>query len=75
MAEQVMDLWPQIEAVPVRTPVAILKQQAAMLGKHTNNLLEGRVATEAHPAGFLHRFRIRAPTLNYASNCSRSAMT
>ncbi len=65
MAEQAMDLWPQIEAVVVRTPGTILKQQAALLGKHTKNLLEGRVLTQGRASGFIHHFMIDAPTLDY----------
>src|SRR5580658_4114730 len=66
MAEQALDLWPQIEAVDVRTPGTILKQQAALLGKHTKNLLEGRVVTQGRATGFIHHFVIDAPTLNYS---------
>jgi hypothetical protein len=66
MAEQAMDLWPQIEAVDVRTPGTILKQQAALLGKHTKNLLEGRVLTQGRAGLFIHHFMIDAPTLNYS---------
>jgi hypothetical protein len=65
MADQALDLWPQIESVNVRTPGTILKQQAALLGKHTKNLIEGRVATRAHSGGFLHSFLIDVPTLDY----------
>ena len=66
MADQALDLWPQLDTVNVQTPVSILKQQGMLLGKHTKNLLEGRVFTHPHPSGFLLRFEIYAPTLNYA---------
>jgi hypothetical protein len=65
MAEQALDLWPEIEPVSIRTPGTILKQQAALLGKHTKNLLEGRVITQGRASGFVHRFIIAAPTLDY----------
>jgi hypothetical protein len=65
MAEEVLDLWPPIDTAGIRAPVIILKQQAALLGKHTKNLLEGRVDTILHQDGLLHRFSIYAPTLNY----------
>src|SRR5580658_4806026 len=66
MADQVTDLWPQIEAVNVRTPGTILKQQAALLGKHTKNLLEGSVDTQTYGSEFRHHFIINAPTLSYS---------
>jgi hypothetical protein len=66
MVEQALDLWPQIEAVNVRTPGTILKQQAALLGKHTKNLLEGSVITRTYGSEFHHRFVISVPTLDYS---------
>jgi hypothetical protein len=63
MAEQALDLWPDIERARIATPVTILKQQAALLGKHTGNLLEARVTTMSTSSGFLHRFVIEAPAL------------
>jgi hypothetical protein len=43
----------------------VLKQQAALLGKHTSNLLEARVVTLPAPGGFRHVFLILIPTLGY----------
>lgn len=65
MADQALDLWPQIEAANVLTPGTILKQQAALLGKHTKNLLEGKVVTQSIGGEFIHHFMIDAPTLDY----------
>jgi hypothetical protein len=42
-----------------------MKQQAALLGKHTNNLLEGDVSSDATRGRLTHRFFIKAPTLDY----------
>jgi hypothetical protein len=65
MAEQALDLWPKLETVNIRTPLNVLKQQAALLGKHTGNILEARVITQPMPPGFLHRFMIEAPIMAY----------
>src|SRR5215471_2084947 len=48
MATAVEDLWPaDIESPPDQlAPITILKQQAAMLGRRTRNLLEAVVRTE-----------------------------
>ena len=44
--EAITDLWPEdLQIVEPLTPVAILKQQAILLGKKTKNLVEGRVYT------------------------------
>jgi hypothetical protein len=65
MPEQALDLWPDISASKPRTPLSIMKQQAALLGKHTNNLLEGEVETKPWGVDLVHRFIIVAPTLSY----------
>ena len=60
------DLWGEIVPAAVRTPVAILREQAALLGTKTKNLVEARVVTEAHGDAFTHRFQLVAPALeNY----------
>jgi hypothetical protein len=44
MAQTTTSLWPDdLASISVRTPVTILKEQAAALGKMTKNLIEGRV--------------------------------
>ncbi|MBZ5607194.1 MAG: hypothetical protein LAP38_02975 [Acidobacteriia bacterium] len=65
MTEEAVDLWPDLGSAKVRTPLAILKQQAALLGKHTNNLLEGQVTTQTFGGEFHHRFLIEATALDY----------
>ncbi|HYL79128.1 MAG TPA: hypothetical protein VEU96_33360 [Bryobacteraceae bacterium] len=63
MPQKAVDLWPEIDVANTRTPVSILKQQAALLGKHTNNLLEATVETIASSDSFVHRFIIEVPAL------------
>lgn len=65
MAQPIPDLWPEIEQSREVPPVAILREQAALLGKKTNHLLEGRVGTAVTPEGrFVHSFYIVAPALD-----------
>ena len=64
MAEAIPDLWPDIEQSQVVPPVAILREQAAALGKKTHNLLNGRVQTRTNGTRFVHTFYIVAPTLD-----------
>jgi hypothetical protein len=70
---QAVDLWPEdLETVDLRTPVALLKEQAALLGPKTKNLVVGRVETGVvdAPSGNLpqlrHRLEVYAPALQYA---------
>jgi hypothetical protein len=37
------NLWPSLNIVPQRTPLSILKEQAAMLGQQTQNLVTAEV--------------------------------
>jgi len=69
MAKAIDDLWPNdiaptIEQVP---PVTILKQQAALLGQRTKNVIEGDVETETADSQRLlrHTFYLVAPALNF----------
>jgi hypothetical protein len=64
MAEAIPDLWPEIEQSQVVPPVAILREQAAALGRKTNYLLEGRVRTWIDGTRFVHTFSIVAPSLD-----------
>jgi len=47
------------------TPVSILKEQAALLGDKTKQLVVAVVDTDTSGDNFFHRFYIVAPTLNY----------
>jgi hypothetical protein len=65
MTQPIPDLWPEIEQSGEVPPVAILREQAALLGHKTHNLLQGRVDTRIAPGGlFVHSFYIVAPTLD-----------
>ena len=57
------DLWGEIAAAPVRTPLAILREQAALLGKKTQNLIEAKVATAVRGPKFVHRFQLVVPSM------------
>ena len=69
MSESGRDLWPgDLGVSDTLPPVAILREQAALLAKKTKGLLEGEVVSRAerrvrggHTHDFLHEFRIRAP--------------
>jgi hypothetical protein len=61
-----MDLWPKFdETSRVRSPVIIMKEQAALLGKKTNNIVKGFVLSSS-PArtGFTHDFYLLADELD-----------
>ncbi len=65
MADAIPDLWPDIEQTQLVPPIAILREQAAALGKKTNNLLQGRVETTPVGEGrFRHSFYVVAPSLD-----------
>jgi hypothetical protein len=69
MTESTRDLWPaDLGVISTVPPVAILREQAANLGRRTRGLLEGEIVSrpERHARGehgypFLHEFRVRAP--------------
>ena len=64
MATQV-DLWGDIgPAEPVRTPVTILREQAALLGRKTKNVLEAKVSSFTLAGGLTHSFNIVVPGLD-----------
>ena len=71
MTTTIEDLWPADFAPEDQTPpVTILRQQAAMLGKKTKNLVEGDVITEATESGsFKHTFYLIAPALDDYRYC------
>lgn len=57
------DFWGDIAPTVVRTPSAILKEQAALLGTKTRNLIEARVNTDAAFGEIRHRFFLVVPAL------------
>ncbi len=64
-----MDLWPEDiqEPINVKSPVTILKEQAALLGKRTNNLVTAEVSKKENNirAEFEYLFFIVSTSLNY----------
>jgi hypothetical protein len=60
------DFWGDLQATAIpRTPAAILKEQAALLGEKTSHVLEGRVSTHSSNGDFIHFFEIAVPSLSY----------
>ena len=62
-----IDLWPSDIDFDERivSPISILKEQAALLGQKTQNIVEGEVTSRQDGTSFIHAFRISAPTLGY----------
>lgn len=62
------DLWPEdIGVTDVKAPVAILKEQAAALGRRTKNVVVGIVVTETISTGqFGYSFYLDAPLLQFS---------
>ena len=60
------DLWPtNIADSDLVTPISILKQQAALLGEKTKELVKGDIVSQASGNLFIHSFFLLAPTLSY----------
>ena len=60
------DLWPaNIADSNLTTPVLILKEQAALLGEKTHDLVRGEIFTQTVGSLFVHHFYLNAPTLSY----------
>jgi hypothetical protein len=59
------DFWGEIVPAQERTPLAILREQASLLGTKTKNLVEATVDTGAGSYGqFVHRFTLVVPSLS-----------
>ena len=59
------DYWGDIGSEGQRTPLAILREQAALLGTKTKNLVEATVDTGVDSLGhFVHRFTLVVPSLS-----------
>lgn len=66
MATQIADLWGGFDPAEVRTPLSILRQQAALLGDKTKHLVEARVNTYSSGSDIYHAFNLVVPALgNY----------
>ena len=60
------DLWPaNIAESNMVTPVSIMKEQAALLGEKTKQLVTGEVVTQVVGNLLIQHFSILAPTLGY----------
>jgi hypothetical protein len=59
------DFWGEIETTAVRTPLSIMREQAAALGRRTKNLVEAKVETRTSRGQFLHSFELVVPSLDY----------
>lgn len=65
MATQV-DFWGEIgPAEPVRTPAAIMREQAVLLGQKTRHVLEASVSSFTLAGAFGHSFNIVVPGLDH----------
>jgi hypothetical protein len=59
------DFWGDLQqATDLRTPLAILREQASMLGPKTSNLVEARVVTQVLGDRFVHHFELVVPPLD-----------
>jgi hypothetical protein len=62
-----VDLWPDTFSIEgLNAPVNLLREQAALLGKKTNNLVQADVKQDKSSFGkFTYSFYLAAPALNY----------
>ena len=58
------DFWGNLDVQTITTPVSILREQAALLGKKTKNVIEAQVDTDAAGGKFHHSFNLVVPTLD-----------
>lgn len=59
-------LWPEdIARATITTPIAILKEQAAILSDRTKNAVVAEVTSDGAEDGIVVRFILFAPSLNY----------
>ena len=61
------DFWGELDFPQIRTPADILREQAALLGRKTRNLIEAKVYTSVLHGDFIHTLDLVVPTLdNYS---------
>ena len=61
-----LDLWPEdIGDTKIVPPVAILREQATLLGRKTNQLVRARVTTHGEGDWLTHTFILSAPAIDY----------
>ena len=61
---QATDFWGEIGATGVRTPLSILREQAAALGPKTSHLVEAKVETRSYGQSIVHTFDLVVPGLD-----------
>jgi hypothetical protein len=61
---QATDFWGEIETTAVRTPLSMMREQAAALGPRTKNLVEAKVETRIYAGDFRHTFALVVPSLD-----------
>src|SRR5580698_3909681 len=57
------DLWPDLNLAAIVTPLSILREQAALLGKRTKGVLIGEVETWGVEERISHSFNVAVPSL------------
>jgi len=57
------DFWPEITPGKMATPVALLREQAGLLGQKTRNLVVGEVRSGQKGEEFTHNLNLVAPAL------------
>ena len=60
----VKDFWGEFQLETVRTPLQILREQAAALGPKTKNLVEAEVSSSSQGDKFQHRLDLVVPTFD-----------
>jgi hypothetical protein len=61
---QATDFWGELGTTEVKTPLSIMREQAAALGRRTKNLVEARVETRTVGRSFVHSFELVVPSLD-----------
>ena|ERR1035438_5790846 len=61
---QATDFWGEIGTTEVKTPLSILREQAAALGPRTKNLVEAKVETKVIGRYFIHSLYLVVPSLD-----------
>jgi hypothetical protein len=59
------DFWGEIGVIGDRTPLSILREQAALLGTKTQNLVEAAVESRGVNDEFSHSFHLVVPVLDH----------
>ena|ERR1019366_1094536 len=66
MATHTTDFWPDdIGQSDLKTPVALLREQATALGEKTKNVVTAEVASSSDGGWIVHDLYIVAPAINY----------